>query len=100
MTWARARDIRLLAASGAFRHFRFRVHRLLPVHPVAVSDQQRDRCTGGDSVSHTAEEFGAVAFDRHAPPAAVAALTTTELGVERVDVECETSGHAVEGDDQ
>ena len=46
------------------------------------------------------EDFGAVAFDLHAAAAAVAALAAAQLRVERVDVELQARGHAVDGDDE
>ena len=97
----RARDVGPVLRSGrAFRHLGLDVHRLLPVHPVAIADQQRDRRAGGDAVADAGEDLGAVAFDLHAAAAAVAALAAAELSVERVDIELEARGHAVHGDDQ
>ena len=63
-----------LGAGRAFGHLRLDVHRLLPVDPVAVADQQRDRRAGRAAVPHAGEDLRAVAFDLHAAAAAVAAL--------------------------
>ncbi len=90
----------ILGAGRALRHLRLDVHRLLPVHPVAIANEQGDGCAGGDAVAHAGEDLGAVAFDLHAPAAAVAALATTELQVERVDIELKARGHAVDRDDE
>src|SRR5262245_20265758 len=76
------------------------VHRLLPVHPVTISYQHRDWCTGCLSTTHTREDFGTVALDRHAPPSAVTALAAPELRVERIDIDIETGRHPVKRDHQ
>ena len=101
MSRPRPRDGRaILRAGRAFRLLRLDVHRLLPVHPVAVANEQGDRRAGGDTVAYAGEDLGAIAFDLHPPAAAVAALTTSKLQVERVDIELKTRGHAVHRDDQ
>ena len=46
------------------------------------------------------QDLGAVAFDLHAPAAAVAALAAPQLPVEPVDVDLEAGRHAVDGDDE
>ena len=89
-----------LAPLARLRHLPLDVHRLLPVHPVAVADQQRDGRAGGAAVADAGKDLGAVAFDRHPPAAAVAALAAAELRVERIDVEVEAGGHPVERDDE
>ncbi len=43
------------------------------------------------------QDFGAVAFNRHPAPPAVPALTPAQLRVERIHVEIEARGHAIEG---
>ena len=68
------------------------VHRLLPVDPVAVADQQRDRRAGGLAAPDAGENLRAVALDRHPAAAPVAALTPPELGGERVEVERRPAG--------
>src|SRR5262249_32130189 len=76
------------------------MHRLLPVHPVAISDQHRNWCARRLSTAYTGEDFGAVALDGHSAAAAVATLAAAELRVERIDVDIETSGHPVKRDHQ
>ena len=44
------------------------------------------------------KNLGAVAFDGHPPATAVATLAAPELRVERVDIDVETGGHAIERD--
>ena len=86
-----------LAAGRALRHLALDVHRLLPVDPVAVANEQGDRGAGRAAVANAGDDLGAVAFDLHPAAAAVAALATTELGVQGVDIDLETRGHPVEG---
>src|SRR5678816_717715 len=76
------------------------MHRLLPVHPVAISDQHRDWCARCLSTAYTGEDLGPIALDGHSAPAAVAALPAPELRVDRIDVDIETRGHTVKCDHQ
>ncbi len=69
-------------------------HRLLPVLPVLVRDQQRDRRAGRHAVANAAQRLRAIRFDRHAAAAAVAALAAAQLGGHRVDVDREARRHA------
>ena len=95
MARARPRDVRPLGAGGALWHFRLDVHRLLPVDPVAIADEERDRRTGRDAVTDAGDDLGAVAFNLHPAAAAVATLAPPELRVECVDVELKARRHAV-----
>ena len=49
-----------------------------------------------DAVADAGENLGAVAFDLHPPAAAVPALTAAQLRIERIDVDLEAGGHAVQ----
>ena len=71
----RSRIVELVARRG--------VHDLLPVLPVAIADEHRDRTSR--SFRRRARRRGTrrVALDLHAPPAAVALLAPRELGVRR-----------------
>ena len=101
MSRPRPRDGRtVLGAGRAFRLLRLDVHRLLPVHPVAVANQQGDRRARGDAMADARKDLGAIALDLHPPAPAVAALTTTKLQVEGIDIELQARGHTVNGDDQ
>jgi len=100
MSRSRPCDIRTFRSGRSPWHLALDVHRLLPVHPVTIANQKRDRRTGRDAVTHSREHLGAIAFDLHATAASVAALATAELQVQRVDIELEAGGHAVNGDDQ
>ena len=62
--------------------------------------EQRDWRARRPAVSHTGEDLRAVGFDGHPASSAVAALTPAELFVERVEIELEARGHAVDGDDE
>src|SRR4029079_17601276 len=85
---------------GFGRHLSFDVHRLLPVHPVAIANQQRDRRAGRHAMPNTREHLGAVAFDLHPSSTAVTALEARELRVQRVDIDFEAGGQAIERHDQ
>ena len=61
-------------SGGACRRLILGMHRLLPVLPVLVADQQRDRRAQRFARSHARQNLGLVGFDRHAAAAAVPAL--------------------------
>ena len=61
------------------RHLGLDVHRLLPVRPVLVFDQERDWRTGRATAPHAADNACAIGLDRHATAAAVAALTAPQI---------------------
>src|SRR4029077_10713186 len=69
---------------------------LLPVLPVLVRDQQADGTTHRDAATDTGENLRAVGLDRHAPAAAVAALTAPQLRGDGVEIDGEAGGHAVQ----
>ena len=94
------RHLRPSGAGCAFRHLGLDVHRLLPVDPVAVANDKRDRRAGREAVPNAGEHFDVVAFNGHSPAAPVAALSPPELRVERVDIDVETRRHAVDRDDE
>src|SRR5262245_29803825 len=101
VTWPRSRhNGAILGSSRALWLLGFDVHRLLPVHPVAIVDQHRDGCTGREAVAHAREDLGAIAFNLHTSAAPISTLTPAELQVERVDIELKTRGHPIDGHDQ
>ena len=63
------------------------VHRVLPVLPILVAHQQRDRRAGGLAAAHARQELGAIGFDRHAAAAAVAALAAPQLQRDGVEID-------------
>ena len=73
-----------------------RVHPLLPVGEVAVGDLQRDRPAERAPVAHAAGDLGAVALDLHAPAAPVAELAARHVAVDRLAVELEARGQALD----
>jgi hypothetical protein len=76
------------------------VHGLLPIHPIAIADQHRDRRASRLSTTDAGNNFGAVTLDRHAAPTAVTTLSAPELRVERIDVDVEAGRHPVKCDEQ
>ena len=75
-------------------------HRLLPVLPVLVPDEQRDRAADRFAVAHAGENLRAVGFDRHPPAASITALAAPQLCGERVEVDREPCGNAFEDGDE
>ena len=73
-----------------------RVHPLLPVGVVAVGDLQRDRAAERQAVAHAAGDLGAVALDLHAPATTVAQLAPGHVAVERLLVERQPGGQALD----
>ena len=59
-------------------------HRVLPVNPIAVPNQQRDRASESFSAPNTRENFHAVLFNGHPASAAVPQLTTGKVGIDVV----------------
>jgi hypothetical protein len=57
--------------------------RFLPVLPVPVQEQDRDRRPYGFSVPHSGKEVRHVAFHSHATAAAVALLAPPEITVDK-----------------
>ena len=100
MSRTRPRDDGPDRAGRARRRLILGVHRLLPVFPVLVADQQRDGRAECFACAHTRQNLGLVGFDRHAPAAAVSALTPLELFGDRVEVDVQSGRHAFENDDE
>ena len=96
----RAGDHRPIGARGVGRLLRLRVHRPLPVLPVLVRNEERDRRAGRHAVAHAAERLRAIGFDGHTPSAAVAPLAASQLRGDRVEVDRQTGGDALEDRDQ
>ena len=75
-------------------------HRLLPVHPVAVLDQHRDRPADRLAGADAGEDVGPVGLDRHPAAAAVAALPAAQITGDAVEVDGKPGGDAFENDDE
>src|SRR5206468_1653322 len=87
MTGAGLRDGSAAGTTGVGWRLDGGPHRVLPVHPVAVLDRHRNRTADGFAGSHTRQDLGAIRLDRHAAAAAVATLTTTQVGGDGFDVD-------------
>jgi hypothetical protein len=62
-------------------------HHVLPVLVVLVADQERDRAAERAAVAHSREHLDRVLLDLHAAAAAVAALPSPQVGVDRLAVD-------------
>ena len=77
-----------------------RIHRLLPVLPVAIADQHRDGRADRFARSHAGEQLHGILLDLHAPPASVALLATRKLLVDVFGEEWKAGGNAFEDADE
>src|SRR5438270_2318308 len=87
-------------ALGGFRGAEARIHDLLPVLPVAIVNEHRDRRSDRLTRAHPGEKLDRVLLDLHATPAAVALLSSRELDVHIVRDERQARGNAFENADQ
>ena len=100
MTRTRPRDDRPDRSGGACRRLILGMHRLLPVFPVLVANEQRDGRAKRFARAHARENLGLVGFDRHAAAAAVPTLTPLELFGDGVEIDMQSGRHALENDDE
>ena len=77
-----------------------RVHPLLPVRVVAVGDQQRDRAAERAAVADPRADLDRVLLDLHPAAAAVTELAPRHVAVERLAVDLEPRGQALDDRDQ
>ena len=77
-----------------------RVHPLLPVGVVAIRDQHGDRAAERAPVAHAGADLDGVLLDLHPPAAAVAELAPRHVAVERLAVELEPRGQALDDRDE
>ena len=75
-------------------------HRPLPVLPILVRDDERNRAARGDAEADAAQDLRAIGLDRHATPAPVPGLTTAELRRDAIEVERETRRKPFEDRDE
>ena len=73
-----------------------RTHPLDPVLVVAVGDEQRDRAAERPAVADAGADLGGVLLDLHPAAAPVAELAPRHVAVERLAVELEPRGHALD----
>src|SRR3990172_4649521 len=71
-------------------------HPLLPVLEVLVLDDEGDGATQGATEAHARYDSGLVAFDRHAPAAAIAFLAPREVLVDSVRLDLEASRNTLD----
>ena len=73
------------------------VHRALPVLPVLVGNEQRDRRAGRHAVADAAQRLGAIGLDGHPAPASVAGLAPAEFGGHGIEIDGETGRQCLRG---
>ena len=76
------------------------VHPLLPIGVVAVGDKDGNRAAEGAAVADPGADLDRVGLDLHPPATPVAELAARHIAVERIAVECESRGHALDDRDQ
>ena len=76
------------------------VHALVPVRVVAIGDQDRDRAAQRAAVAHARADLDRVGLDLHPAAAAMAELAAGHVAVERLTVELEARGQALDDRDQ
>src|SRR5579859_2210947 len=77
---------------------RFDVHLALPVCPIPILDDHRDRPTHGQTVSHAGDDLHAVVFDLLTPTAPVALLATGEVDIDVLSQNGEPGGQVLDED--
>ena len=87
-------------ASRARRCLFLGMHRLLPVFPVLVSNQQRDWGTQCFARPHARENLGLVRLNRHPATTPIPTLAPFELFGDRVEVQMETGRHPFQNGDE
>ena len=97
---ARPGDDRAIDAGRVGGRRRFDRHGALPVLPVLVGNEQRDRRAGRHAVADAAQDLGAVGLDRHAAAAAVAELPPAQLRGDGREVEGQAGRNALEDRDE
>src|SRR5262249_11753446 len=75
-------------------------HRALPILPVLVGNQQRNRPTRRDAVTNAAEHLSAIGFNRHSTAASVARLPPAQLRGHGVEIDRQARRHAFENRDE
>ena len=100
VTRTRPHHRRAIGAGRAGRRLRLDVHRVLPVLPILVANEQRDRRAGGLAAAHARQELRAIGFDRHAPAAAVAALAAAQLERDGIEIDRQSGGQPFEDRDE
>ena len=76
------------------------IHDFLPVFPVAIGDEHRDRRAERFAGAHAGEKLDVVLLDLHAAAAAVALLAADELLVDVSGEQWQAGGAALEQRDE
>jgi hypothetical protein len=79
---AGTRDRRAPGARQLFVRRRIHTHRVLPVRPIAVRNEQSDGAADGLTQAHATHDFGGVLFNGHAAAATITALPSGEVNGE------------------
>ena len=93
-TWPRYRGA--TRTRGVSRRVRTDVHRLLPVLPVAIADEHRDRAAERDTLADAAKDLRRVGLDLHAPAAAIAQLSAPQVVCEQVLIDRQARWQSVD----
>ena len=75
-------------------------HAVLPVHPVAVAYQQRDRAAERFTTPNARQNLCAVLFDRHAASAAVTELPSRQIDSDLVGRDAQPRRHTLDDHDE
>ena len=93
LTIEREFDDELAASLGPGR-VGLRRHHVLPVLPVAVPDEHRDRRAQRLAGTHAGQPFDLIRFDLHARAAAIALLTTRQFVIDPRNINRNTGGQS------
>ena len=76
------------------------VHRVLPVVPILVADQEGDRAAERLAFAHAGEDLGAIRFDHHPSSASVSTLTAPQIRGDGIGIDREAGGKSFEYRDE
>src|SRR5438094_6409648 len=88
------------ARRGSFRIAQGSIHDVLPVLPVAILNQHRDRRTEGLAGPHTRQEFDGVLLDLHPSSPAVSLLPAHQFCVHVIGEEGKPGWDSLEDTDE
>jgi len=78
----------------------FNSHRALPVVPVLVGDQKRNRPARREAAANASQGFRAIGLDCHPATSAVAALAAAQLGGDGREIDGKAGRDALENRDE
>ncbi len=100
VTRTRAHHRGTIGAGRPGRRLRLDVHRVLPVLPILVANEQRHRRARGLAAAHAGQKLGAIGFDRHAAAASIAALAPAQLERDGIEIDRQAGGQPLEDRDE